>query len=194
MIFWLPAFRKTAFRCSWHVASTVRRCSAMWSTTIRASLAERLKIVYHNQYDDLTDLGHTSDGVPITINRDYLVCDFRISIGGISLHDFAGFGGGYKTVAVGLGGIHELLETHIKRTEEFDAGVARIDGNRFQDYLQEVGSGVSIDFAINVVMTARRGLADLYAGDLDRGVPHERVRRLVSVMPRLQRAVMMSPC
>jgi nickel-dependent lactate racemase len=134
---------------------------------IGAPLAERLKIVYHNPYDNLADLGHTSSGVPIAINRSYLACDFRISIGGITPHDFAGFGGGYKTVTVGLSGIRALHETHIKRIAEFDAGVARIDGNRFQEYVQEIGAKVGIDFAINVVMTARRGIADLYAGDPD---------------------------
>ena len=134
---------------------------------IGAPLAERLKIVYHNPYDNLADLGHTSNGVPIAINRSYLACDFRISIGGITPHDFAGFGGGYKTVTVGLSGIRALHETHIKRIGEFDAGVARIDGNRFQEYVQEIGAKVGIDFAINVVMTARRGIADLYAGAPD---------------------------
>ena len=82
---------------------------------IGAPLAERLKIVYHNPYDNLADLGHTSSGVPIAINRSYLACDLRISIGGITPHDFAGFGGGYKTVTVGLSGIRALHETHIKR-------------------------------------------------------------------------------
>ena len=134
---------------------------------IGAPLAERLKIVYHNPYDNLADLGHTSNGVPIAINRSYLACDLRISIGGITPHDFAGFGGGYKTVTVGLSGIRALYETHIKRIAEFDAGVARIDGNRFQEYVREIGAKVGIDFAINVVMTARRGIADLYAGDPD---------------------------
>ena len=134
---------------------------------IGAPLAERLKIVYHNPYDNLADLGRTSSGVPIAINRSYLACDLRISIGGITPHDFAGFGGGYKTVTVGLSGIRALHETHIERIAEFDAGVARIEGNRFQEYVQEIGRKVGIDFAINAVMTARRGIADLYAGDPD---------------------------
>ena len=165
--FWPPASRKTASRCSWRPARTVRRCSATWSARSARRSPERLKIVYHNPYDNLTDLGHTSSGVPISINRSYLACDLRISIGGITPHDFAGFGGGYKTVTVGLSGIRALYETHIKRIAEFDAGVARIDGNRFQEYVQEIGAKVGIDFAINVVMTARRGIADLYAGDPD---------------------------
>ncbi len=96
---------------------------------IGVPLAERLKVVYHNPYDNLADLGRTSNGVPIAINRSYLDCDFRISIGGITPHDFAGFGGGYKTVTVGLSGIRALHETHIERIAEFDAGVARIEGN-----------------------------------------------------------------
>lgn len=134
---------------------------------IGAPLAGRLKVVYHNPYDNLADLGRTRNGVPIAINRAYLACDFRISVGGITPHDFAGFGGGYKTVTVGLSGIRALQETHVERIAEFDAGVARIEGNRFQEYVQEIGAKVGIDFAINAVMTARRGIADLYAGDPD---------------------------
>lgn len=134
---------------------------------IGAPLARRLKIVYHNPYDNLADLGLTSNGVPISVNRSYLACDLRISIGGITPHDFAGFSGGYKTVTVGLSGIRALHDTHVERIAEFDAGVARIEGNRFQEYVQEIGSKVGIHFAINVVMTARRGIAELYAGDPD---------------------------
>ena len=130
-------------------------------------LARRLKILYHNPYDNLADLGQTSIGIPITINKSFLECDYRISIGGITPHDFAGFGGGYKTVTVGLSGIEALHETHIKRISEFNSGVARLEGNRFQNYIQEIGTRVGIDFAVNAVMTARRGIADLYAGDPD---------------------------
>lgn len=132
---------------------------------IGESLAARLKIIYHNPYDNLTRVGQTSDGIPITINKTFLECDFRISIGGITPHDFAGFGGGYKTVAVGLSGIEALHETHIKRIAEFNADVGRIEDNRFQRIIQEIGGLVGIDFAINVVMTSRRGIADIYAGD-----------------------------
>jgi nickel-dependent lactate racemase len=134
---------------------------------IGESLAARLKIVYHNPYDNLTDLGHTSKGIPITINTTFLESDFRISIGGITPHDFAGFGGGYKTVTVGLSGIEALHETHIKRIAEFNAGVGHLEGNHFQSYIREIGQRVGIDFSVNVVMTARRGIADIYAGDPD---------------------------
>lgn len=132
---------------------------------IGEALTRRLKIVYHNPFDNLADLGETSNGVPILINKSFVDSDFRISVGGITPHDFAGFGGGFKTITVGLSGMQPLYDTHVKRIAEFSTAVGRLKGNRFQSYIQEIGRRVGIDFAVNIVMTARREVADLYSGE-----------------------------
>ena len=54
-----------------------------------------------------------------------------------------------QTFTVGLSGIEVLYETDIKRIHEFGSGVGRLDGNRFQSYIREIGQRVGIDFAVN---------------------------------------------
>lgn len=149
------------------IASGAHRAPLYREVTMKIGeqFASRLKINYHNPFDNLANLGRTSNGIPMLVNRSFVACDLRLSIGGITPHDFAGFGGGYKTITVGLSGIQPLYDTHVKRIAEFSAAVGRLEGNRFQSYIREIGERVGVHFAVNVVMTERRGVADLYAGD-----------------------------
>ena len=117
-------------QCSWRPARTVRRCSATWSARSRAA-RRGLKIVYHNPYDNLADLAYQQRRA----DRDQPQLSGLRPAHQHRRHHPARLRrlrGGYKTVTVGLSGIRALYETHIKRIAEFDAGVARIDGNRFR--------------------------------------------------------------
>jgi nickel-dependent lactate racemase len=127
-------------------------------------LMRELRVFYHFPYENLIDLGHTPGGVPIQTCRQYYETDLHLSVGGITPHDFAGFGGGYKTVAVGLSGLHPLHHTHIQNITELNAGVAKLDGNLFQEYLIETGKRIGVHYVVNVVLNARRGVVAAHAG------------------------------
>ncbi|HEX6970739.1 MAG TPA: lactate racemase domain-containing protein, partial [Limnochordia bacterium] len=51
---------------------------------IGAELVDRLRVLNHNAYENLDFLGHSSRGVPIFVNRDFMSCDVRIALGMIT--------------------------------------------------------------------------------------------------------------
>src|SRR5262249_24545446 len=47
-------------------------------------------------------VGETREGTPVEINERYTAANFRLTLGGVSLHYLAGFGGGPKMVFPGV--------------------------------------------------------------------------------------------
>jgi hypothetical protein len=45
--------------------------------------------------------------------------------------------------------------------------VGKLAGNRFQEYIVQAGRMVGVDFCVNVVLTARRGVGGVYAGAVE---------------------------
>src|SRR5688500_20340821 len=62
------------------------------------------RVVNHNSRDaaTLAFVGHTSTGVPVHLNRDFLQADIRNTTGFVETHFFDGFSGGSTLVALGL--------------------------------------------------------------------------------------------
>ena len=76
-----------------------RKQSADEHRKILGSLYGRIA-VYDHECDDpqqLVDLGQTSSGLPVQINRRVMSADRVIVTGTIGLHYFAGYGGGRKS-------------------------------------------------------------------------------------------------
>ena len=71
------------------------------------------RVVDHDARDtaSLTDVGLIGD-VPVSLARDWLAADLRITTGFVEPHFFAGFSGGPKMVAPGLAGLDTTLVLH----------------------------------------------------------------------------------
>ncbi|ATW24954.1 nickel-dependent lactate racemase [Candidatus Formimonas warabiya] len=72
-------------------------------------------VINHNCYQDqmLANLGKTSGGAEIIVNRHVCEADLIISIGTIEPHLLAGFGGGLKNIIPGCAGIKTIGATHL---------------------------------------------------------------------------------
>ena len=123
--------------------------------------------VYQNQpYENLEYLGDTQRGTPVHISRFYLDADLRISLGTLTPHAYAGFGGGAKTVAVGVAGIDTLHANHGRAYSSGPPTTALVDGNDCRADMEEIARMAEVSFSINAVVNSRRELAGLFAGDL----------------------------
>ena len=74
----------------------------------------RYRVVDHNALDPevLVDLGKTEGGIPLTVNRLAYEADLLIATGIVEPHQFAGYSGGRKTVAIGVAGEAMIAHTH----------------------------------------------------------------------------------
>jgi len=66
----------------------------------------------HNPFHNVTYLGETSRGTPVSINTEFMECDLRIGIGSIVPHPHTGFGGGAKIVLPGISSMETISYNH----------------------------------------------------------------------------------
>lgn len=125
-------------------------------------VCERIEVFNHHTYENLADLGKSSRGTPIHINRFYLEAEVRIGIGCITPHGGPGFGGGAKIVLPGIAGIETLAWNH--RAGGLKGGLAIVEGNEVRADMEEIAQRVGIDLIANVVPNSRRGIAGLFVG------------------------------
>jgi len=57
---------------------------------------ERFLVFNHNCYENTVDLGETSRGTPVHVNREVISCDLKVALGAMMPHFGYGFGGGSK--------------------------------------------------------------------------------------------------
>lgn len=105
--------------------------------------------------------------IPGGLSRQFDGCGAILSVGVVELHQYAGFSGGHKGVAVGCGARATLDALH-HRDAVCAPGVeiGRLDGNPFRAAVDRLGAAAGCDHAL--VQSAR----GWYAGD-----PAEVVRR-----------------
>ncbi len=136
-----------------HRASTDEEKRRMFGGPV----VDRYRIVDHDAQDPaaIVDLGRTSAGIPITTNRLALEADLLVSTGVVEPHQYAGFSGGAKTVAIGVAGEPTITATHgIAMLDEPGVRLARLDGNPFHEAIVEIAGAVGLDFVVNVVADA----------------------------------------
>ncbi len=120
----------------------------------------------HHPFENLVDLGTSSRGTPIHINRLFMNADVKIGIGCIVPHSYAGFGGGGKIVLPGISGIDTLKANHESAIRGIKGGLGLTDGNEVRDDIEEIARKVGLDFIVNVVVNSKREIAGIFAGDI----------------------------
>ena len=148
------------------------------------AILDTYRVSCHDAYDDssLTPLGETSRGTPIAINSDYMAADYRIVIGNIEPHQFQGFSGGVKSAAIGLAGVETINHNHAMMRHDAAIWGSYVDNPARQD-VEEIGARIGIDFCVNAILNANKGLVRAFSGEpvavMQAGIPA--VRELYAV-------------
>ncbi len=115
---------------------------------------DRFRIVQHEAQNpaELVELGETSNGVPVIINRHAYEADLLIATGLVEPHQYAGFSGGSKTLAIGAGGEPTITVTHGPAyVEHPGVRLGRVEGNPFQVAVTEAAERARLRFIVNVI-------------------------------------------
>lgn len=104
-------------------------------------------------------------GVPGYVQRTVAEADLVVATGIVEPHQYAGYSGGAKTLAIGCCGEPVITATHGMRFLE-DPGVrlGRIAGNPFQETVRELARRAGLRFCINVVTDDRERVVAVAAG------------------------------
>ena len=130
----------------------------------------RFRVYNHNPYEHHVELGTTSRGTPIKVNREVMECDLKIGIGGLIPHMGAGFGGGGKLVFPGVMSIESVAYNHgkirnVEGVSETTGMLGKVDGNILREDIEEAVRKVGLDMKIDLLINNRREVVGVYAGD-----------------------------
>ena len=114
-------------------------------------IVERYFVTNHNAYENLDFLGHSSRGVPVFINRDFMACEVRIAMGMITPRGNI-FGGGSKLVLPGASGHTTILANH------------RYIHDGFRAHLDEVAGMAGLNYIVNPLLNPELEIMALVAG------------------------------
>ncbi|MXX02550.1 MAG: nickel-dependent lactate racemase [Gemmatimonadetes bacterium] len=147
--------------------------------TLTGDVVDRYPVVNHvaRNGNEQADLGATSTGIPIRVDRRYVESDLKVLTGLIEAHFMAGYSGGRKLVAPGLVGVETIEHLHGPGILEHpNATTGVLDGNPLHEAALEIARRAGVDFILNVAMDEDRRVTGVFAGELDRahryGVRH----------------------
>lgn len=124
-----------------------------------------MEVVNHDGRADaeLEYLGLTRRGTPVLLNRRYMDCELKVSLGQVKPHYFAGVAGGAKGVFPGLGGHRSIILNHRMKTDPA-ARFGVLDGNPVREEFEEIAALAGHDFILDVAVNEDGEVADLTAG------------------------------
>jgi nickel-dependent lactate racemase len=126
--------------------------------------------------DALVDLGTTESGIPLSVNNIAYEADLLIATGIVEPHQYAGYSGGRKTLAVGAAGEAMIAYTHGPHMLDHPGTrLGRIAGNPFHEAVTEAARRAGLRFIVNVVQDDQKRVVYVRAGE-----PEATFRELVA--------------
>lgn len=157
--------------------------AAEFDRVLPAGILARYAVYSHDcDAADLLDLGTSSRGTPIRVNRRFMEADLRIVVGNIEPHHFMGYSGGVKTAAIGMTGRATINQNH-SWISHANARTAHYEDNPMRQDVEEIGARIGVHFAVNAVLNNHKEIVEVFAGDpvavMQAGIPV--VKRLCQV-------------
>ncbi|MEE8391896.1 MAG: nickel-dependent lactate racemase [Anaerolineae bacterium] len=124
----------------------------------------------------LVDLGVAPGGMPVSAHRAAVEADLLIATGIVEPHQYAGYSGGRKTLAVGAAGESLIAHAHSPAfVDDPRTRLGRIEGNPFHEAITEAARRANLRFILNVVLDDEKRIVCVKAGE-----PVETHRQLVA--------------
>jgi len=122
------------------------------------------------------DLGVTPGGVPVSVHRAAVESNLLIATGIVEPHQYAGYSGGRKTLAVGAAGEELIAHTHGPAfVDHPGTRLGRIEGNPFHEAITEAARRAGLRFILNAVLDDEKRLLKVAGGE-----PEATFRELVA--------------
>lgn len=132
-----------------------------------AAIAARYRVIDNEPQNPeaLLDLGTTPGGVPVVLHRSVVETDLLVATGIVEPHQYAGYSGGRKTVAVGAAGEALIAHTHCPAfVDHPGTRLGQIEGNPFHDAINEAARRANLRFILNVVLDDDQRILRVAAG------------------------------
>ena len=130
--------------------------------------AFRIENHFAREEEAHVDLGTTSGGIPIMIDRRFAEADLKIVTGLVEPHFMAGYSGGRKVVAPGVAYQNTILMFHRARIlEHCKASNCIIEGNPLHKEQIEIVRAIGDVVAVNAVIDEERRMGFVNFGEVE---------------------------
>ncbi len=147
------------------------------------SLVDRYRVMDNEPQRpaSLVQLGTTDSGMPLSIHRLAYEADLLIATGIVEPHQYAGYSGGRKTLAIGAAGESMIAYTHgPKMVDHPGTRLGKIEGNPFHEAITLCARRAGLRFILNVVQDDNNQPVAVMAGE-----PEATFKALVKVARQL---------
>lgn len=139
--------------------------------------------------DDLEDLGETSGGMPVVVNRALARADVILGVGQVSPHAIMGYSGGAKIVHPGVSGAETETWTHWSANWHATEDLMGVEENPIRREIEEGARMCRLSAVLNVVLDAERRIQHAAYGDVVKAQREcARVSRLLHETPIVEQA------
>lgn len=132
-----------------------------------ADVVRNYRVIDHEPQNPeaLVDLGKTPSGIPLTVNKIAYEADLLIATGIVEPHQYAGYSGGRKTLAVGAAGEEMIAYSHGPHIVDHPGTrLGKIEGNPFHEAVTEGARRAGLRFIVNVVIDDNKQVVAVRAG------------------------------
>ncbi len=128
----------------------------------------RIENHFARNREDHIDLGRTTSGIPILIDRRFVTAALRIVVGLVEPHFMAGYSGGRKLVVPGVAHCDTIFKLHAAGILDHPkAANTVVDGNPLHAEQLEAVRAVGEIFALNVVIDEGRRIGFVNFGGIE---------------------------
>lgn len=127
----------------------------------------QFRVVFHRCDEDTVEIGRSSRGTPIRVNRVVAEADRVITIGHIGMHYYAGYSGGRKNIFPGVAGRETIEANHAQLLNPRCEGCV-YEGNPISEEMSEAARLVGVDFIVDVVLDSQGEVAKIVVGDVEK--------------------------
>ena len=127
-------------------------------------LRREFRVLVHDCDSDTVEVGTSSLGTPISVNRELVEADRIVSLGHIGMHYYAGYSGGRKNVVPGVAG-RATIEANHARLNDPRSTACVYAGNPINDEMVEAARMVGVDFIVDVVLSSDGTVAKIVVGE-----------------------------
>ena len=153
-------------------------------------IVERFRVFNHNIYENCVEVGTTSRGTRLLVNREVMEADLKVAIGCVTAHAQVGFSGGGKIVLPGVAHVDSIAHYHleVEAMARETTGLGNFENNILRFEIEEAARMTGIDFLVNITVNSRGATSAVFAGELFQA--HEKAvtlaKELYSTRPRPQ--------
>jgi nickel-dependent lactate racemase len=127
---------------------------------------QSFRVVSHSCDQNVVEIGESSRGTPILVDRVVAEADRVVTIGHIGMHYYAGYSGGRKNILPGVSGRKTIDLNHAQLLDPRCEGCV-YEGNPISEEMSEAARLAGVDYIVDVVLDSQGQVAKVVVGDLE---------------------------